>query len=66
MDGQLLSDPGYAFVLRRAHSPSNISFDNLAVTTYRIAPSSTLVEKVVGMENLHNFLGRGGNRWLLS
>jgi hypothetical protein len=41
---------GHALQVRRAHPPSYISFDGLAVATHCSAPSSPLVEKVAGME----------------
>ena len=50
MDAQLLGDFGHALAMAGPHPPSDVNLDRLAVTTHRIAPSSPLVEKVVGME----------------
>ena len=46
--------------VRRRMSPPHISLEGLAVTTHCAAPSSPLVEKVVGMERRQLSWQRGG------
>ena len=51
---------GLHVAVRRAHPPSHVSFDGLAATIRRIAPSSPLVDNVVGMERRQLSWQRGG------
>jgi SAM-dependent methyltransferase len=50
VNAQLCRDLGDALAVWRTHPPPHFSFDGLAVTTHRIAPSSPVLEQVVGME----------------
>jgi hypothetical protein len=59
VDAQLLRDSGHALPVRRAHPPSDISFDRLAVTTHRNPPSTPLVEKTGRDGDASTFLAEG-------
>jgi hypothetical protein len=61
MDAQLLGNAGHALPVRRAHPPSHVSLNRLAVPTYCSAPSSPLVKIERGGET-STFLPEGVSR----
>jgi hypothetical protein len=58
VDAQLLRYSGHALPVRRAHPPSDISLDRIAVTTHCSAPSSPLV-KIEQIGETSTFLAGG-------